>query len=70
MGNNSSVYDREKTTKSKSTKQLQSELKKFEDAVDNWNSEGLTKSPPAMYNDYIQYLRMKIGERIGKTVSR
>jgi len=65
MGYNSSKYDKEATYASKTVKQLEAELKKFRDAVAKWDSE-LKKNPPTMFNEHIEYLRLKIAERILK----
>lgn len=58
-------YNKEEATKAKTTKQLQEELKKFEEGL-----RGLTEDfyeyGSSFYKNHIAYLRMKIAERIGK----
>lgn len=66
MGYNSSTYDKEAAYASKSVKQLEDELKHFRQAIEKWDSNGLMKSPPTMFNEHIEYLRLKIAERILK----
>ena len=63
MGTNGPVFDKEYYYANKTTKQLSAELKKFEEAVEGWDSS-LISFPPVFYNEHIQYLKMKIAERI------
>ena len=69
MGYNGPVYDKEKATNAKTTAQLQSELKQFEDGLANL-SEEYRKAACSFYTDHIAYLKMKIAERIGKKGSK
>lgn len=62
MGYNTHTYDKEAEYAKKSTKQLQAELKKFEQVVADWIGD----ISPARFNEHIGYLKMKIAERIGK----
>lgn len=64
MGYNSSKRDKEAYYNNRTLKQLQAEVKQFEEALVEWDGSGIIKHPPAFYNEHIQYLRMKIAERI------
>jgi hypothetical protein len=64
MGTNSSVFNRDAHYSEKTVKQLQEELKTFEASYANWEPFGSLNEPPAFYNEHIQYLRVKIAERI------
>ena len=65
MGSNGPKYDLESATNAKSTKQLQVELKQFEDGLANL-SEEYRKAACSFYTNHIAYLKMKIAERIGR----
>lgn len=64
MGTNGPTFDKEYYYANKTTKELGTELKKFEDAVKDWPDASVMSIPPTFYNEHIQYLRMKIAERI------
>lgn len=60
-------YDKNKAADNKSTKELQAELKKFEE---HWaeikEDPKYEKAAGKFYTDHIAFLKMKIAERIGK----
>lgn len=58
-------YNREEATKAKTMKQLQEELKQFEDGLKNLTGD-FYEYASSFYKNHIAYLRMKIAERIGK----
>jgi hypothetical protein len=61
MGYNTKKFDQEAHLASKSTKELQDMLKKSQEFVTNH-----PQFEYGWHNDYIQKLKLKIAERIGK----
>lgn len=68
MGYNTHHWDREAHYKAKTTKQLQEELEKFRQGLESLRSDPRMINTTAFpfYENHIEYLRMKIAERIGK----
>lgn len=66
MGYNTSHWDKESHYKAKTIKQLQDELKQFQDGYAKSQEDGDPLRTAPFYTNHIEYLRMKIAERIGK----
>lgn len=67
MGYNTHTWDKEAHYSSRSTKQLQAELTQFREGLERLNNDTFkTTTAVGWFETHIEYLRMKIAERIGK----
>ena len=65
MGYNTNQWDKESHYAKKTTKQLEDELTKFREGLEKVRDND-PLCAASFYSNHIEYLRMKIAERIGK----
>lgn len=65
MGTNGPTFDKESHYANKTINELQEELVEFIDGKDKLEGE-YRKVASVFYTNHIEYLRMKIAERIGR----